>query len=213
LYLRNWDFTLKPGSVPASIYAEWENQLRFAYMESEIPTKLMSFQGEPLYYPQMKLVMDWFLYKADKAAVAEKSLKASLMSLEKRLGKDMQTWRYGQKKNKHVQISHPLSSAVNDSLRKIFEAGPVARGGNSLTVNNTSYGLNQRSGASFRFISDTENWDNCLGMNSPGQSGDIRSPFYKNLFNLWVNDRFFPVYYSAKKIQEVSKEHRTLIPK
>ena len=115
-------------------------------------------------------------------------------------------------KNKHVYISHPLGPAVNDSLRKIFEVGPVPRGGYGLTVNNTSFGLNQRSGASFRFISDTENWDNSLAMNSPGQSGDIRSPFYRNLFNLWVTDRFFPVYYSKEKVLKVSKEHRVLVP-
>ncbi|MEL6252314.1 MAG: penicillin acylase family protein [Bacteroidota bacterium] len=211
--LLNWDYMLKPGSVTASIYVEWENAIRRNYVLNKVPAALLNFQGVSLYYPQMKLAMDWVLYEADRKKVLTKSLSTALETLEKRLGKDQSKWQYGQEKNKHVQIFHPLSAAVNDSLRAVFEAGPYPRGGYGLTVNNTSNGLNQRSGASFRFIVDTENWDNCLGMNSPGQSGDIRSPYYKNLFELWATNQFFPVYYSKDKVLQHSQEHRVLKPK
>ncbi|MDW3648484.1 MAG: penicillin acylase family protein [Bacteroidia bacterium] len=211
--LLDWDYLLEPGSITASIYVEWESAIRRSYVVAKVPPALLNFHGESLYYPQMKLAIDWVLYEADREEVLRKSLSTALETLEKRLGKDQSKWQYGQEKNKHVQIFHPLSAAVNDSLRSIFEAGPYPRGGYGLTVNNTSNGLNQRSGASFRFIVDTENWDNCLGMNSPGQSGDIRSPFYKNLFELWATNQFFPVHYSKEKVLQHSKEHRVLIPK
>lgn len=211
-YLLNWDFLMEPNAIAASIYAEWESELRNAYQEEKVPAGIADYKNGSLYRPQMKTVMDWVLYEADQMLVFHMTLEKALSSLNKRLGPHMSDWKYGQSKNKHVKMFHPLGAAVNDSLRKIFEVGPLPRGGYGLTVNNTSFGLNQRSGASFRFISDTEDWDNSLAMNSPGQSGDIRSPFYRNLFKLWVTDRFFPVYYSKEKVVKVSKEHRVLMP-
>ena len=35
---------------------------------------------------------------------------------------------------------------------------------------------NQTSGGSLKIIADTENWDNSLGLNNPGQSGDPVKP-------------------------------------
>ena len=40
--------------------------------------------------------------------------------------------------------------------------------------------LNQRSGGSFRVVINTKDWDNSFATNSPGQSGDPNSKFYKN---------------------------------
>ena len=42
---------------------------------------------------------------------------------------------------------------------------------------------NQTSGGSFKFVADTEDWDNPIGINSPGQSGDPTSPHYRDLFD------------------------------
>ena len=50
-------------------------------------------------------------------------------------------------------------------------------------------------------------------MNSPGQSGNPDSPFYKDLFEQWANDKFFPVYYSREKIESVAAELTIMNPK
>lgn len=211
-YLLNWDYLMESDVIPSAIYAEWELELRKLYREAKVPEGIAKYKNGKLYDPQMKKIIDWLLYEVDKMPVLQQGLERALVNLTRRLGKDMSKWQYGQVKNKHVLIAHPLGAALNDSLRNLFEVGPVPRGGNYLTVNNTSFKLNQISGASFRFISDTENWDNCLAMNSPGQSGDIRSPYYRNLFDLWVTDQFFPVYYSKEKVIKASREHRILLP-
>jgi penicillin amidase len=52
-----------------------------------------------------------------------------------------------------------------------------------------------------------------LGINSPGQSGDPESPFYRNLFEMWANDVYFPMYYSKEKIESVMAEKYRLVPK
>ena len=79
--------------------------------------------------------------------------------------------------------------------------GPLPRGGYGSTVNQTGNGNNQTSGASFRIIVDTGDWDRAVGMNTPGQSGDPDSPFYRNLFEMWANDQFHPIFYSRDKIE------------
>ena len=89
----------------------------------------------------------------------------------------------------------------------------MARGGYGSTVNQTGNGANQTSGASFRIIVDTSDWDRTVGMNTPGQSGDTRSPFYRNLFERWANDEFFPAFYSREKIEEVTAVRIGLRPR
>ena len=69
-------------------------------------------------------------------------------------------------KNKHVLLKHPFSAVVNQNIRALLEVGPAPRGGNGFTANVTGRGDNQTHGASFRFISDLQNWDYTLSPNS-----------------------------------------------
>jgi len=101
---------------------------------------------------------------------------------------------------------------VDDETRALLDVGPALRGGNSYTVGNTGGGDNQTSGASFRIFLDTRDWDNALGMNTPGQGGDPESPFYRNLFDLWADDRVFAAFYSREKIEGVTEERVELRP-
>ena len=79
-------------------------------------------------------------------------------------------------------------------------------------MHNTGYGDNQASGASFMIIADTENWDRSIGLNSPGQSGDPDDAHYRDLFELWARDRYFPVFYSREKIDSVTESTQVLQP-
>ena len=73
-----------------------------------------------------------------------------------------------------------------------LDAGPVPRGGDGTTVTATGNGDNQTSGGSFKLIADTEDWDNSIGINTPGQSGDPASPHYRDLFDLWAKGPLLP---------------------
>ena len=87
-------------------------------------------------------------------------------SSTKRFGADSSKWQWGQENYHHALIRHPLSSAVNDATRAEAERGPGARGGDGSTVSATGGADNQTSGGSFKFIADTENWDNSIGLNN-----------------------------------------------
>ncbi|MEL6926915.1 MAG: penicillin acylase family protein, partial [Bacteroidota bacterium] len=132
--------------------------------------------------------------------------------LTKRLGDDWSRWQYGQEKYKHILLRHPLSPALSGELRQRYEVGPYPRGGNGSTPGSTGSGNNQPSGGSFRIIVDTGNWDHCLGTNSPGQSGNPDHPHYDNLFDIWANDQFFPVFYSRPKVESVAFARWVLQP-
>ena len=100
----------------------------------------------------------------------------------------------------------------NDSLADVLNLGPLPRGGNGLTPGSTGSNYNQSSGASFRIIVDTQDWDKAVATNTPGQSGNPASEFYDNLFEDWAKDEFFPLFYSRTKVIEAAARRRQLQP-
>ena len=215
-YLHDWDFQLNPNSVPAGIYNEWEQQLKLAMTELLVPE-----EARPNLSLQFYKIVEWLVLPdnkfGDKPVEGRNKflltcLKKAIQKLESQLGTDWSKWQYGQLNYKHIYLKHPLSNAVNKTWRDKLNVGPAIRGGNSYTVNNTTSNNNQSSGASFRIIVDTKDWDHCLGTNSPGQSGDPKDKHYQNLFDIWANNQYFPVFFSRKKIEAVKDETWTLQP-
>src|SRR5262249_20680067 len=149
---------------------------------------------------------------AGRDALLLRALDRALAELGRRLGPEMNGWRYGQDRYKHVLIKLPLSRAVNADLQARLDLGPLPRGGSAQTVNNTSDNDNQSEGASFRIIADTADWDRSLGTNTPGQSGDSDSPHYRDLFRTWANGDYFPAFFSRPKVESVSESTIVLTP-
>jgi penicillin amidase len=108
-------------------------------------------------------------------------------------------------------MRHKLSGLLKPELTEGFDLGPLPRGGSGNTVNSTGSG-NQRSGASFRIIADTSNWDNSVGTNNPGQSGDPTDPHYADLFEMWATGRYFPVLFSRQSVESATETVTTLQP-
>jgi penicillin amidase len=215
--LLGWDYRLDPASVPAGIYVAWERELRREFGERLVPAEVRPHLGAPRH----SRIIDWMLSPpgelgadplAARDSIALGALQSAVASLSRQLGVDPSGWTYGQTGYKHVLLRHPLGDVVADSLRRVFEVGPAVRGGNWSTVNQTGGGNLQTSGASFRIITDTRDWDTAVGMNSPGQSGNPRSPYYRNLFDLWATDQFFPLAYTRPRVEAVTAERLGLTP-
>ncbi len=66
---------------------------------------------------------------------------------------------------------------MNGNLKPLLNIGPLPREGNGQTTGSTGGTDNQMSGASFRILVDTQDWDKTLLINSPGQSSDPKSFF------------------------------------
>lgn len=140
------------------------------------------------------------------------SLASAFADVSERLGPDPGAWRWGDLHQ--IELRHPLSAHLPDDIRQLADVGPAERGGSGDTVGNTSYGddFNQRSGASFRMVIDVGNWDASVAMNNPGQSGDPRSPHYRDLFEPWAADQAFPLLYTRPAILEAAEARIELIP-
>jgi penicillin G amidase len=215
--LREWNHILDAHSVAAAIYVAWENELKDRAGQRFIPKEVQHIVPSL----QLKKVVDWIVSptemfgahaEAERDAFLQLAFEQAVAQLEERLGPDMAQWHYGQTKNKHTYMAHALGAVVRDDLRDSLDLGPLPRGGNAYTPGSTGSNLRQTSGASFRLIVDTGNWDAAQATNGPGQSGDPKSPFYDNLFEPWANDTYFPVYYSKEKIDSVAVERTKLLP-
>ena len=216
--LLDWDHVLDKDSVEAAIYVSWERAVRDRVHETVVPAEAHEYIGRI----NMKRMIDWLVAPdgrfgddpiAGRDAILRDSLTAAIESLGERFGtSEMTTWQYGDEKYKHVLIRHPMSGAVNADLRRRLDVGPLPRGGYGGTVHNTGGGDNQTSGASFMLITDTSDWDNAVGLNAPGQSGDPDNPHYRDLFELWARDRYFPVFYTREKIDSVTESTLHLQP-
>ena len=215
--LLDWDCRLEPESVAAGIYNKWEQQLGQKMLALMVPAEARQFWRALQIYK----VINWLVMPDGKFGedplgsrddLLVESLMAAVEELEEKLGPDMKLWQYGQIQYKHVYIKHPLSNAVSEEWRKKLNVGPAPRGGNSFTVNNTASGDNQTHGASFKIIVDTKDWDHCLGTNAPGQAGNPEDKHYRNLFDTWVKNRYFPVFYSREKVESVQDEVWRLRP-
>lgn len=214
--LAGWDFVLDKDSVAAGVYAMWQRRLLANTRDLLVPAA-----GRGLVQVSTKRLID-LLYAPDgrfganpiegRDALVARSLDEAVAELTTRFGPDMQGWRYGQAGYHHALVRHPMSNAVNPAMRARLEAGPLPRGGDGMTVSATSNNDNQTSGGSFKIIADTENWDNSVGVNTPGQSGDPNSPYYRNLFELWARGQYFPVAYSRTKVDSVTESVTRLTP-
>ena len=216
-YLRGWDFRMTPDSVAATLYQSWqrhliENVWRITVSEEEralVPRRSLFKLIAWLITPDGRFGPDPV---KGRDGLLLRSLNEAVLSLGKRLGPKMETWRYGQERFHHIRLRHPLSGAVTPELRLRLDLGPLPRGGNGNTVNQTTGGYNQTSGASFRILADLSDWDLSLGTNSPGQSGEPGSPHYRDLFDLWAGDKYFPVFFSRPKIESAARSVTRLIP-
>ena len=215
-YFKNWNFILDKNSIPAGIYVAWEKEIAALCTNQFIPAsvkKYISFQVSSI-VQRIESPVDFFGDQAieKRDLLLKKALSNAIQSLNNKLGANMEDWTYGQAKYKHIELVHPLASLAKKEFKSQFIIGPLPRGGNGQTPGSTGSADNQVSGASFRLLVDTKDWDKALMINSPGQSGDPASPFFSNLFNTWANDQYFPAYYSKDLIQKVTKEQSLLYP-
>ena len=215
--LLDWDFVLDKDSVEAAIYVTFERRLRDNVRGVVVPEEAR----EVIRRVNTKRMIDWLVAPdgrfgdapvAGRDSILADTLTQALSDLRERLGPDISTWKYGQEAFKHALIRHPMTAAVSPDLRRRLDVGPVPRGGYGGTVHNTSGGDNQTSGGSFMIVADTADWDNSVGLNTPGQSGNPDSPHYGDLFGLWAKGKYFPIFYSRAKVDSVTESTTFLGP-
>ena len=223
-----WDDRMTATSAGAGIYAQFEQQLRALVSARLVPPAARV----ALPALELSVVARWLTRMgtlgADSArardALVARALAGAVAELEGRFGPSIAAWAYGQARYHRAHIRSavggalagppggPAPLAADSALRRELDAGPLPIGGNGNTVWMTGDADVQTGGASFRIVADLADWERSVGTNAPGQSGDARSPYYRNLFAPWVSGQYFTLPYSAQAVHAGARETLRLLP-
>jgi penicillin G amidase len=213
--LLHWDHVLDRDSVPAGIYEMWQRHLLSDLRTLLVPKAALPYIGEIsltkaidlLEAPDGRFGSDPL---AGRNELLVGALREAVAELHQRLGDDTSKWTLGA--FHHAKILHPLDPALTAEQRAVFDVGDLPRGGDGYTIDATGSSDNQTSGGSFKIVADTADWDNSVGINNPGQSGNVDSPHYRDLYPLWARGKYFPIFYSEPKVRSVTELQIELQP-
>ncbi|MEO7997013.1 MAG: penicillin acylase family protein [Gemmatimonadaceae bacterium] len=240
--LLSWNGVLSSNSEQGAIYAAFEKRLLAFVAEAVVPPKAQplirtvplsraiewlmrtdtilaldpKFLREAI--QQGRNIADWPTMSIEKPAhrlrelALALSLEQAINDVRMHFGADKSAWHYGDAKNHHVKIFHPLDGLISDALSSRLSPGPLPRGGYANTLNATGNSDNQTAGASLRVVIDVANWDAAIATNTPGQSGDPRSPHYADLFPLWAAGQYVPLPFSKAAVDKRAEDRLTIRP-
>ena len=149
----------------------------------------------------------------DWAHMMAEALKAGVADLQRRLGENMEEWRWGRL---HQALPrHTLSSAYPELAGMLDPPAMPTSGdgdtplagsylpGYTATIVNTS---------AARYVYDLADWDNSQWVVPLGSSGHPGSEHYHDQSQAWLQVRMFPMLYSWDRIIAESKTRQTLEP-
>jgi penicillin amidase len=209
--LAGWDADLQPDSAAAALYSVWV----FRYLLPGLVMVLAPEEAAPLLGHADPLQVLAYLEKqtAKRDAFLTQTLSRALAATERELGPDPTKWKWGAVYQ--IVLAHPLVRHADAELKDLMTLPPYPRGGSPFSPNagwfaGTSFDV--LGGASWRMVLDVGRWDAARATNTPGQSGDPRSPFFGNLLENWSTDDSFPLLYSRDAVEEHTVERIVLRP-
>jgi len=216
--LLDWQCDFPESSTAATLYEFWVAELEDAVSAKVIPAEAAKAAGK-LSVPRIlkelanpRASVFGANPEAARNALLLDTLRASEEKLTAKLGPDSKNWAWGQLH--HAVFVHAVSGVV-PGAKSLFDRGPVSRPGENTTVDATYFGgptFDELGGASYREIFDLSDWDNGVGVNVPGQSGQPGSPHYDDLLPLWANGRYFPLRFRKESVDRETTDVLQLKP-
>ena len=218
-----WDGKVERESAEAALFEVWFQKLTGAVAglvltksDGPLPKLGGGFQDLPpdvvlriLANPEKDIFGEPAVERRDH--ILANTFTSARIELEHLLGPDPSTWSWG--KLHTIRFRHALDKQPGGEAS--LDLGPLARPGDEYTVNATGLGggsWEQVSGASYREILDTSDWDRSVAVNTPGQSGQPGSPHYSDLMGMWDTGQYFPLAYSRRAVENQTTDRLTLEP-
>jgi len=211
--LRGWDARETADSPQAALMEVWiSRHLERAFLNAVLPTNA----AQAIAAPDMAVMLD-MLEKPDAVPDRDRLLTATLAAayteMEKLEGPDSHAWQWG--KLHHSLPEHPLLGALDGDLRARLQPGPFPASGGPYTPNASSYRVSDfqlTGGPSFRMVLDVGAWDNSRAVNYPGQSGNPDDPHYRDLTEMWLTGKYFPLLYTREAVEKATVTRIVLTP-
>jgi penicillin amidase len=209
--LQAWDHRAARDSVGAAIHNVWfHSHVRPAVVRRVVPAAAVTHVGNGsaaailnlLEKPDSRLGADPVQSRNE---ILLSALRAAVVDLAKRLGADQSQWQWG--RLHHALFEHPLAGVADEATRARWTVGPESKAGDGETLGVSSWRASDfrlTAGASARFVTDVGDWNNAWATNTPGQSGDPRSPHYRDLFSDWAHDRYFPLLFDRAAVEKAA---------
>lgn len=212
-----WNHRLDADSSAAALFEVWwSKHLRpalFKLLTNDAVVQDLLLPGDPETIVKLLEMPDSRLGENPEAArndVLARSLDAALTECRERLGSDRHNWRWGSLHKVH--FVHATSNIAEDSGNDL---SPIEMAGSDSSPMNASYRTSDFGvtvGASIRVVIDVGEWDKSICINSPGQSGNPRSPHYGDMAAGWARGEFVPLLYSKERVDEATKYRIKLVP-
>lgn len=210
--LAGWGGEMRVDSAAALIYNAWMKEISSEIFRDELGEALMNdyFEHRNVQQSTVNVLLDrqgqgrWCADVGKPAGEKQQTcaellstaLEVSLAELERRYGKDMDQWRWG---DAHVARSEHRPFTKVDMLARFFDIR-VPSPGDTHTVNVGRYSLRDeknpfanRHAASLRAVYDLSDLENSRFIHSTGQSGNVLSPLYRNMAQRWVDVKYIPL--------------------
>jgi penicillin amidase len=218
-FLAGWDFLLGAESGPAALFEVWwMKHLRPAILARFAPDPVVRALLAPgdvetllalLEAPDSRFGND---PRRARDAMLIETLGAAFEDCSRRLGIMPSAWRWG---DLHLAVFEHAASRVKPDKNGGWDVGPLPVGGSRSTPMNAGYRMSDFrviSGASVRLVIDVGDWDKSFCINTPGQSGDPRSPHYADLAERWSKGLYVPLLYSDRRIAAETVRRIQLLP-
>jgi penicillin amidase len=214
--LRGWDAQEHPESAQAALMEVWiARHLSRAFINAVLPPNA----AKAIDLPDMAVMLENLEHPGPALTLKERdglllsTLAAAYSEMEKLQGADPRMWQWG--KLHHSLPEHPLLQAVDGELRARLQPGPFPTPGGPYTPNASSYRVKDfqlTGGPSFRIVLDVGNWDNSRAVNYPGQSGNPDDAHYRDLTEMWLNGKYFPLLYTRAAVEKATVTRILLKP-
>lgn len=207
--LRDWNAELTPDSAETALYIIWI----YRHLKPAVARHLLPGDADLLAGGRNWRGVLRYLDENNSRALVLDTLNAAAAETTELLGSSPGQWEWGQLHK--ARFEHPLLHLAEGDTAAAMRLEQHPRGGSGSTTNVNNFRSSDFSithGASFSMVLDVGNWDASRMTNTPGQSGDPRSPFYDNLLEGWAADQSFPLIYSRPHILENEAFRFTLSP-
>ena len=209
--LAEWNGNMSPNDPQPLIYSKWINILQKNILEDDLGELLFYFKEvNPFFLEKVFSNIDnsniWCDIKQTSITetcdfLAKKSLLEAIDVLEKKFGKNIEKWRWG---DAH-KVIHKSKIFGNIPFVSFFSniVQEIPGGENTLLLtknsNNKEHPFYSNYGSVMRAVFDFSDRDNSLFIISSGQSEHFLSKHYDDMSVLWKQNRYINLFINERK--------------